>query len=467
MDISRQIRRAQERAKQKDDAKLAKHLKLSDFRYVADDKNMTYAAGGPQIIDFVRVTGLERSLREHVQIDKRHSVYRSETLSQLLVLQNILGYGRIENSRRLDQDMILKAKLGLERYPDPETFRDELEKYTEENIGQLFLVNEDLLHVLTLVAGPQEVDLHYDAKVITVYGDQEKAEVGYNPHKNGRKSYLMKVCTMEPFGFIVAIRLESGDSVSATDFLEFHRQCLNAVPQDHFVVRTVRLDRGFFGEHMIESFAGDCLFFEVVAKQYASLKRWIAAIPEKDFEEFYPDGSVNGASFSFALDSWEHSRDFIVVRKRISNDSKGQTYLFPQWRYQVICHNQIDMSPKEVWEDYNQRAKIELTIRDLQYDHFITKVPTGRFMSNFAYFWHGVLAFNLLLVFKTFVLTGEWKNARTSTLRQELIAVPGRLVNLSGQMVMRLMAGFPHAGVMSYVKERLLWLYRCLHLAPA
>lgn len=106
--------------------------------------------------------------------------------------------------------MILKAKLGLERYPDPETFRDELEKYTEENIGQLFLVNKDLLHVLTLVAGPQAVDLHHDAKVINVYGDQEKAEERYNPHKNGRKSYLMKVCTIEPFGFIVAIHLESG-----------------------------------------------------------------------------------------------------------------------------------------------------------------------------------------------------------------------------------------------------------------
>ena len=45
MDISRQIQRAQDRAKQKDDAKLARYLNLSNFRYVADDKNMTYAAG--------------------------------------------------------------------------------------------------------------------------------------------------------------------------------------------------------------------------------------------------------------------------------------------------------------------------------------------------------------------------------------------------------------------------------------
>jgi hypothetical protein len=66
---------------------------------------MTYAGGGPQIIDFVKVTGLERSLREHVQIKKRHSIYCSETLSQRLVLQNILGYGHIGKSRRPDQDM--------------------------------------------------------------------------------------------------------------------------------------------------------------------------------------------------------------------------------------------------------------------------------------------------------------------------------------------------------------------------
>jgi len=467
MRLSRRIRRTQERAKHKEDERLAKQLGLSDFMYVADDKNMTHSAMGSQVIDFVKVTGLENSLRQHVQIDKRQSTYSAERLSLLLVMQNILGCDRIENSRVLDQDLILKAKLGMDRYPDPETFRDELGKYTEENIEQLFLVNRDLLRILRHVTNPQYVDLHYDSKVITVYGDQEKAEVGYNPHKQGRKSYQVKVCTVEPFGFVLAIRLDSGNTVSATDFLEFHIRCVSLVPQDHFVVRTIRLDRGFFGGHMIESFEGDCLFFEIVAKQHASLKRWIATIPEEEFAPFYPDESIWGAPFSLALDSWEHERDFVVVRKRIPHDKGGQQYLFPHWRYQVICHNQADMSPKDLWEDYNQRARIELTIRDLQYDHFITKVPTGRFLSNFAYFWHCVLAFNLLLIFKTYVLTGEWKKATAGTLRKELLNTPGRLVNHAGRMVMRLMAGFPHADVFMYVKERLLWLYRCLHPVPA
>jgi hypothetical protein len=79
-------------------------------------------------------------------------------------------------------------------------------------VEQVFLVNQKLVDVLCRLMKPQEVDLHFDAKVITVYGDQEGAELGYNPQKNGRKSYHLKVCTLEPVGLILAIRLEPGDA---------------------------------------------------------------------------------------------------------------------------------------------------------------------------------------------------------------------------------------------------------------
>lgn len=124
------------------------------------------------------------------------------------------------------------------------------------------------------------------------------------------------------------------------------------------------------------------------------------------------------------------------------------------------------MSPREVWEDYNKRARVELDIRELDYDHFITKVPTGNFMSNYAYFWHCVLSYNLMIILKNFLLPSEWSKAKTSTLRKKLISIPGRLINHSGRMVMRLMAGFPFTEVLAYVKERLLWLYRTLHPLP-
>jgi hypothetical protein len=124
------------------------------------------------------------------------------------------------------------------------------------------------------------------------------------------------------------------------------------------------------------------------------------------------------------------------------------------------------MSPRQVWEDYNKRAKIELNIKDLDYDHFITKVPTGNFLSNFAYFWHCVLSYNLVLIFKNFMLPTEWSKAKTSTLRKKLINIPGRLVNHSDKMVMRIIDGFPYSDVLASIKERLLWLYRMLNSLP-
>ena len=88
------------------------------------------------------------------------------------------------------------------------------------------------------------------------------------------------------------------------------------------------------------------------------------------------------------------------------------------------------------------------------------------FNSNYAYFWHCVLAYNMALIFKRYILTNQWHNARTSTIRKNLINIPGRLVNRSGKMIMRLIAGFPFVDVLQFVKERLLWLYRMLHPAP-
>ena len=405
-------------------------------------------------------------LKDHVHIEKRECLYISDKISLLLILHNILGYERIESSRSLDQDDVIKRKVNIENYPDPETFRDELQRYSQENIEQLFLVNQQVLDVLCKLTEPQYVDLHYDSKVIIVYGDQESAEVGYNPHKPGRKSYHLKICTVEPFGFILAISLEPGNSVSSTGFVEFHERCLMAVPQNHFVVQNVRLDKGFFGEDNIKAFEGDNLFFEVVAKKYSSIKHFLSSIPEEDFKPFYPDQIIDGASFSLRLDSWERPRDFVVIRKLVGHEDDGQGFLFPKYYYQVICHNQLDMSPKEVWKDYNKRAKIELTIRDLHYNHFITKVPTGKFLSNFAYFWHCVLAYNLVLIFKNFVLPGEWSKARLSTLRRKLINIPGRLVNHSGKIIMRLMAKFPYLDILASVKEQLIWLYRRLNPLP-
>jgi len=159
MNVTRQAQRAQERKTQKEQKKLIKQLQLSDLMYVADDSNMTFSAMGPHLVDFMKVIGLPTFLKDHLHIEKRENLYSPDKLSQLLILQNILGYDRIEGSRPLNQDSIMKQKLVVKNYPDPETFRDELQKYDEHNIEQLFFINLKVLNVLCRLTEPQYVDL--------------------------------------------------------------------------------------------------------------------------------------------------------------------------------------------------------------------------------------------------------------------------------------------------------------------
>ncbi len=471
MNLTRQKKRSQVRKNEKTKHALTrkfKSLDLSNFEYVADDPNLTFSAIGSELVDFLTVLDLSGSFDRRINIDKRDSLYSSQDLSLLLVLLNLLGCDRIENSRVFNSDQVLLEKLNLDRIPDPETLRDELERYDLDNLNELFLVNQDLLAILKQLTGPKEVDLHIDAKVITLFGNQEDAEVGYNPRYRGRNSYHLKVCTIEPFGFVLAINLQPGSATSATEFVDFYKKCVAAVPQDHFVIRTIRLDSGFFSEGSIESFEADYVFFEVVAKKNPDLKTFISEmIPDEDFEPFNPAETMSGAAFSYRLKSWSKPRDFVVVRKLLKANANSQIELFPKYRCQVICNNQPDMSPKEIWQDYNKRARCELNIRDLDYDHFITKVPTGNFKSNFAWFWHSVFSYNLMLIFRLFALPEEWEKARSSTLRKKLINIPGRLVNLGGRMTMRLMQGYPYTEVFNYVKERLRWLFWKLNPLPA
>lgn len=110
----RRARRARERARKKENKQLAKKLEPSDFTYVAAEHTMALSATAPHIVHFMKVIGLPEYLEEHVHIEKTKNMYSPDKLSQLLIIQNILGYDRIESSRTLNQDHILKDKLGID-----------------------------------------------------------------------------------------------------------------------------------------------------------------------------------------------------------------------------------------------------------------------------------------------------------------------------------------------------------------
>ena len=89
---------------------------------------------------------------------------------------------------------------------------------------------------------------------------------------------------------------------------------------------------------------------------------------------------------------------------------------------------------------------VELAIRDLKEGAGLEHVPSGNFHANSAWLQCAVLAHNMIRWTATagkVRVDNQLVVART--LRTRLLAIPGRLVNRSGQPTLRLPTGWPWA----------------------
>ena len=71
------------------------------------------------------------------------------------------------------------------------------------------------------------------------------------------------------------------------------------------------------------------------------------------------------------------------------------------------------------------------------------KLPSGDFGENAAWWWIMILAMNLNTIMKRLVLGGSWVSRRMKAIRFSFINIPGRIVERSGELIIRLVKGHP------------------------
>jgi hypothetical protein len=71
------------------------------------------------------------------------------------------------------------------------------------------------------------------------------------------------------------------------------------------------------------------------------------------------------------------------------------------------------------------------------------KLPSGDFGENAAWWWIMILAMNFNTIMKRLVLGGSWASRRMKAIRFSLITIPGRIVERSRELIIRLAKGHP------------------------
>ena len=408
-------------------------------RFSFDETHITHFGGMWLIQRFCNKLGFRRSLQRYIQSFQRSPEYHPSELILALIYVIIMGLRRINKTEILQYNGAFLEMLGLKRFPDQSTLRRFLKRLPPKMIRRLVRLHDSLrAHLFYLPKGRTTLIFDLDSVVVTIYGKQEGARVGYNPKKRGRRSYHPLLCFESHFQEFWHGSLRPGNAASSTGAIPFLKVCLNKVPNTIARSRIrFRMDPAYYGSPMVRFLDGTGCGYVIAAKKYSNIKRRAQACRFHRFR----NGWEVGEFWEQVHWRWKKKHRFVVARRPIPEDpqeAKQLTFFKDRkYIYHVFVTN-LKMSPWRVYLFYRPRATIEKNIRELLYDYPMGKIPTDSWISNVAFFQILLFAADIVHWFKRLCLPKEYLTTTLDTIRTDFIVVPARLVRKQRQNIIKL-----------------------------
>ena len=158
-------------------------------------EGLTHYGGILFFNEFSRMLQLRRFLTRRLRYPRRNHDYQLSQMILSLVYPIILGLDRLETASLLRSNGTFQYLTGLPSYPTAQSLRRFLLQAAPDFRKQLHRVNDYLLqHFIHRPDHRSRLILDLDSTVVTVFGHQEGAAVGYNPRYRGKRSYDPLVC---------------------------------------------------------------------------------------------------------------------------------------------------------------------------------------------------------------------------------------------------------------------------------
>ena len=166
-----------------------------NLRIACDHRGLTHFGGVYFFHEFLQVLQVRRFLTQNLDYPRRNQRYSLAQMILALVYPLVLGLDRLETASFLRSNGTFQYLTGLQSFPDPQTLRRFLLQAPDSFLRQMHRANDRLLqNFIHLPAHRSRLILDLDSTVVTVFGSQEKAEVGYNPRYRGKRSYNPLLC---------------------------------------------------------------------------------------------------------------------------------------------------------------------------------------------------------------------------------------------------------------------------------
>lgn len=407
-----------------------KEIRKFNVKSKFNDKKVTSVATFIYVELFKKIIGLSTILKNGITYIKgTNSVFHTAEIIEYLVDSNILGYSRFSHIEDLRKDEGYKKIKETDRLASEKVCRDLLNVLPKEALTELRLINKQILELKSQTEDIREVCINFDDTVVTIFGNQEGSGIGYNPRYNGRPSFKEKVGFISGTDELLDITLEDGKHHSNYNFLEFFEKCINQLLK-RYLLKRVRLDRGFFDEKNFIYFEEKEIEYVVKCKMYSSIKKIIAYINEnpEDYSWEAISSNFSVTEITLPLPKWEKARRFVLVREKIECEDKNQI-IFDEcaYRYEVIVTNIDYLTCEEIFHDYNQRCDVENNIDEIKEGYAFSENSLINHKSNELYLLIKMIAFNVQNWFKQAVMPTIVQHHEIKTLRRIFYRVCGNI----------------------------------------
>jgi hypothetical protein len=396
-------------------------------------KGLTHFGGVYFFHEFLRVLQVRNFLALRLRYPRRNHRYSVSQMILALVYPLVLGLDRLETASFLRSNGTFQYLTGLQSFPDPQTLRRFLVQAPESLWKEMHTLNDRLLqHFIHLPDHRSRLIFDLDSTVVTVFGHQEQAAVGYNPRYRGKRSYNPLLCIEANSSYLWDTELRAGNASTWEGSPELLDTCFVNVPLDIREIR-LRADSGFGFNPVLEALEQRTIHYAIVARMTSGLRRWLPSLPYQSVNSVW-----EMAEFEHRSHGWPHARRFCVARRFIPNE-ETQSTLFSLGRhvYRVWVTN-MNLTPAGIWHFYDGRAAMEPRIGELREDYALRKIPSRSFAANALYLEIIRLAYNLVTAFQRTCLQESWQSLTLSKLRFKLFLIPGELTRPQNRPVLRL-----------------------------
>jgi len=404
-----------------------------NLRIACNHRGLTHFGGAYFFHEFLRVLQLREFLARQVPYGRRNHRYSVSQMLLALVYPIVLGLDRIETASFLRSNGTFQYVTGLPSFPDPQTLRRFLWNAPARLWEQLHRANDRLLQrFIHLPERRSRLVFDLDSTVVTVFGKQDGAEVGYNPKYRGKRSYNPLLCLEANSSFLWDAELRPGNAGVWEGSPALLETSFATVPPEIRELR-FRADAGFGYDPVLETLETHRADYAVVARLTAPLKRLLPGL------RYAPaNARWECAEGEVRAHGWPQARRIVVARRLVEEeDSQPALFALGRYLYRVWITN-LALTPAGVWHFYDGRAAMEPRVRELREDFTLRKIPTASFEANALYLEVIRLAYNLVTAFQRICLPASWQSYTLQKLRFNLFLLPGELTRPQNRPTLRL-----------------------------